>query len=317
MDDQNKSMNERWAPPSTTPERGYATEAGYGARPASDITPAAPDDTSRRTAEIRSEIDDTRAEMSETIEAIEDRLRPRNVAARAAESVRERTVGAVRQVTGGARQRLSGRDTRYGDDGSNGFVAHLRENPVPATLAAASLAWLAFAGRRSSPRMSPAIYGSTRNGEPFIAESRISMDPEFDEDTSPTGSLARGAGERLERGQQVVSRAASQVRSTGRRAQDNATRVAYEQPLLGAALAAVAGLAIGMTLPVTDRENELMGDARDSLVERGREAVREQAQRVQGAAQEVQRIVTGGGTTGTTGTAGTTAPDPTAGHRPA
>ena len=312
MDDQNKSMNERWAPPGTTPERGYATDPGYAAGQAPNPGSAARDDTSRRTAEIRSEIDYTRAEMSETIEAIEDRLRPSNVAARAAESVRDRAAGVMRQVTGGARERLSASGARHREGRGDGFVAHLRENPIPATVAAASLAWLAFAGRRSSaPAMSPAIYGSTVNGEPFIAETRISMDAERDEGASRRGSVARGASERLEVGQQAATRAAAHVRSTARRAQNRTTRVAYEQPLIGAALAAIAGLAIGMTLPVTERENELLGDARDTLVDRGREVVREQADRVQSKVQEVQQIVTGGTASGTS------APDPTAGHRPA
>ena len=43
------------------------------------------DDTSRRTTEIRMEIEETRAELAETVDAIEQKLRPSAVVARAAE----------------------------------------------------------------------------------------------------------------------------------------------------------------------------------------------------------------------------------------
>src|SRR5690606_30934028 len=82
MDEQNKSVNDQWGRPTHVPERAYSEEAGVD----------------RRTTEIRSDIEQTRGEMQETIDAIEDRLRPRNVAARAAESVRDATVGRVKRA---------------------------------------------------------------------------------------------------------------------------------------------------------------------------------------------------------------------------
>lgn len=44
--------------------------------------------TEERTREIRAEIEQTRGEMTETVNAIQDRLRPSNMAANAAESVK-------------------------------------------------------------------------------------------------------------------------------------------------------------------------------------------------------------------------------------
>lgn len=72
MDEQNKGVNERWAPPGRTPERGYTRDES--ATPSTGTTGARADE--RSTREIRSEIEQTRAEMGETIDEIQDRLRP-------------------------------------------------------------------------------------------------------------------------------------------------------------------------------------------------------------------------------------------------
>jgi ElaB/YqjD/DUF883 family membrane-anchored ribosome-binding protein len=156
-----------------------------------------------------------------------------------------------------------------------------------------SIAWLAFAGKRSAgDGYSTAIYGSTV-GEPYLRETRISTDV-ADESASPASdrSARTMARDAVERSQQVMQRTGQRMQDTTARAQHQARRMAYENPLMMGAVAAIAGLAIGMALPRTERENELMGEARDSLVERGRETVRDTAEKVQGVAQDVQRIVT-------------------------
>src|SRR5205085_11671181 len=96
--------------------------------------------------------------MQETIDAIQERLRPGNVASRAAESVRDATVGRVKEFAGnltgrgGSRDRFDDDDWRYqsrGWDGSEGNVVldHIRSNPMAAAMAAGSIAWLIFGGR--------------------------------------------------------------------------------------------------------------------------------------------------------------------------
>jgi len=54
--------------------------------------------------------------------------------------------------------------------------------------------------------------------------------------------------------------------------------------------AAAVGLAIGLSIPETERENEMLGEVRDSMIDRGKDAVRTAAERVQNAAGEVQRV---------------------------
>jgi ElaB/YqjD/DUF883 family membrane-anchored ribosome-binding protein len=306
MDDQNKSVNERWAPGAEPAERGYATDpqftsGEYAGDQRGAEAPRADEDPTRRTRELRSEIDRTRGEMSETIDAIQDRLSPRNVVSRAADSVKEATVGRVRQMAHTVHDRMPSSGNEWG----GGFIDRVRDNPVPAAIAAVSLAWLAFGGRRQ-PRQQfgPAIYGSTRDGQAFIRETRIATPDEFgvgedsgnawssvgqyaEDATRRTQQSVEAAGERI---QETMSRAGDRMREATWDARHRAQRLQNQNPLAAGALAAAVGLAIGLAIPESDRENELMGPARDSLVDRGREAARNAAERVQDVANDVQRV---------------------------
>ena len=277
MDEQNKGLNEQWGDPTRVPERGYAAD----------------DDVNRRTSEIRSEIEQTRGEMQETIDAIEDRLRPRNVVSRAAGSVRDATVDRVKQAAASAQHTLSGRARAWNGTGGSVLVERIRENPVPAALAAASLAWLAFSGRRRDEHMTNAIYGSTRDGEAQIWETTISTGADDagatygDDLESGRRSIRDRADRAMERAQSLTSDAGSRVRGATSRAQGGARRLARENTLAAGAVAAAIGLAIGLALPETERENELLGETRDSVVGKAKEAARDAAQRVQSAAEQV------------------------------
>jgi len=261
MDDQNKGLKERWGQPGHVPERGYA-----GSDP----------ETERQTREIRSDIAQTRADMSETVDAIQEKLRPGNIVSRATSSVRDATVDRVKEMARGARDTFRG-DSRRTAGISYGVTERIRENPIPVAIAAASLAWIAFSGRR--PRRSPAIYGSTRGGEAFIRETTISEYGDPDEDVAVASEYgARDAGQRMRR---ATSTARGRVQQFVR-----------ENPLAAGVIAAAVGATVGVALPETQRENELMGEARDAVVDRAQEAARGAAERVKDAARQVQDVAT-------------------------
>jgi ElaB/YqjD/DUF883 family membrane-anchored ribosome-binding protein len=305
MDDQNKGVNERGAVRGPV-ERGYATDpqftAGEYAVDPSQSPPTREEGPEGRTREIRAEIDRTREEMTETIDAIQDRLSPRRMVSRAADNVREATVERVRHMANTVHERFA---NDSGANAQSGFLDRTRENPVATALAVGSLAWLVFGGRRrGGDDFSPAIYGSTRDGEAFIRETRIRTRGDgqdrdaFDRhgDADPRGhagtvlgraqSAARSAGSQAE---ESIHEASTRVRAAARQGRRRAARLQDENPLAAGAIAAGIGLAIGLAIPETERENELMGEARDSLMDKGRETVRGAAARIQGAAEGVQR----------------------------
>jgi len=327
MDEQNKGMKDRWAPPTDRGERGYSTDPGYSSGAEYSSHPDNPtgghitdDPLEPRTAVIREEIDETRAEMRETIDAIQDRLSPGNVASRAAESVRDATVGRVKEFAGNLTGHGSSRDDRDDDwryqssgwDGSDGNVVldRIRSNPMAAAMAAGSIAWLLF-GNRGGGRRQPssrsdrqrAIYGSTRGREAFVEERRIDFDQNrraygggrgVDEWSAAGSDRDRESGEY---GRDIADRARNAASETGDRVRSAATTVqrrtrhfASDSPFAAGAIAAAVGLAIGLAIPETERENEMLGDARDAVIDRSKEAVRTAAERVQTAAGEVQRV---------------------------
>ena len=76
--------------------RGDDAVAGYGER---DRRTESPDEAATtRTREIRAEIAQTRGELSETVDAIQDRLRPANLASQAASSVKEAALDKAHEV---------------------------------------------------------------------------------------------------------------------------------------------------------------------------------------------------------------------------
>ena len=105
--------------------------------------------------EIRSQIEQTRAEMSDTIDAIQSRLSPKRVLADAKDAVTDATVGRVKRLT----QRT------YGSGG--GVLQRVQDNPLPVALmatAAAGLLVLAMTNqkRRRRHQSMPSTPRSTR-----------------------------------------------------------------------------------------------------------------------------------------------------------
>ena len=116
-----------------------------------DATVAAP-----TTDEIRSQIDQTRAEMSDTIDAIQTRLSPTRAIADVRDSMTDATVGRLKRLAQGTSG--SGR----------GLIETARVNPLPVlgavAVTAGLTAYLARPPRRSS--------SSTRKRQALIAYLR-------------------------------------------------------------------------------------------------------------------------------------------------
>jgi Protein of unknown function (DUF3618) len=241
------------------------------------------DDETRRVGEIEAEIAETRVELSETIEAIQERLTPANIVSNATESVRHAATEKVRQMT------------------DNSFMDTVRANPIPAAMIGIGAAWLYFKGgnrSRDSYRYSdwrgaggytPGVSGSTGGTSEYPVGTR---------GTSGTSAYGVGVEENFgesggigtdiaARARNVTGELRDTARDTTRRAQLKFNDVLRDNPLLLGAAAALVGAAVGMSVPATDTENRLMGDARDAVVERAQGAASEAASKVSEAAESV------------------------------
>lgn len=124
----------------------------------------APDDNADP-EEIRAHIEQTRAEMSETLEAIQQRLTPEAIKDQAVDKVKDATDTAkemareavreatqqvkdtVRAATIGRVEQMANYTNETVRHKGGGMLETIRQNPIPAALAAIGIGWLFFKGR--------------------------------------------------------------------------------------------------------------------------------------------------------------------------
>lgn len=259
-------------------------------------------------AAIRAEIRETRDRLGETLEEIGDRLNPRHITAQVKDNIRDATIGRVQHMAHSAVDRVS--------DVRSTMMDTIRENPIPAAMAAVGLGWLFMNARRQGPSYggpsrdrydarystgaSAGYGGETRayGGYPYGPADAYA--PGLYGDTGMHRGRDMAGGMRESAGQ-VAERAQSAAHDVAHRAQDVASSVAQQagrqarraedafqaNPLAVGAAAVAFGIAAGLSLPTTDREVALMGDARDRLVDRAKDVAAETTEKVQHVATRV------------------------------
>jgi hypothetical protein len=132
----------------------------------------------------------------------------------------------------------------------------MRDNPVPAALIAVGAGWLLANARRGRRDSSDMRFDTDRYWREMNTHERSNM-------------------------------SMPDLRGAGRQAQQHLQRMTSENPLLVGAGALLIGAAFGLALPETEPENSLMGDARDSLVERAQQIAGDAAGRLQDQARGI------------------------------
>lgn len=198
-------------------------------------------------------------------------------------------------------------------------VNRVRHNPMPAALVGAGIAWLTM---RGEDRIAPdATYGT--NARRWIdtlipaalaagSVSYLFLNRGRGRNGSGTSdSRERRADERLGGGTaaSTLDRATEAVRSTSRQARDRVGELGAgvqerwatvkdrtgsefdhwinENPLVLGIAAVAAGATLGLLIPQTRSEDEVMGEARDSLLRMAQEAAQRAGEKVKAAAQDV------------------------------
>ena len=236
---------------------------------------------------IEEDIEHTRAEMSETINAIQERLSPQHIADQAREAVYDATVGRAKGF------------------GYNMFDT-IKENPLPTAIAALSIGWLV---RKSSERdYDEYDYEYDRYGyrdQPYYRTARYQDDYYYADDYNYDQSGSRSMGDRVSdaadnaryqaqdamsnvrhqaqdtaenvrhQAQQIGQDIRNQAQHLGHEAQDQIEHATewveetiYENPMMVGAVAMALGTAVGMMLPTARVERKVMGPTRDRVVNR-------------------------------------------------
>lgn len=212
---------------------------------------------------IRADIADTRERLSNTIGAIGERLNPQTLKDNVKDSIREATIGRVSTMAQHAVDKV-GRTT-------DGIGSTIRDNPLPAAMVAIGLGWIMWNARTpSSSAPAPRMRGATDMGYgPDYGQGYGQAIGERAEwpttDTDTVRERAQQvAGSVKDKAQHAYGTASDVTRRSAVRVED-----AFQQnPLVIGAVAMAIGLAAGLTVPVTDREVRLMGDAHDDLAGR-------------------------------------------------
>ena len=288
----------------------------------SDATANTEENDEAKAEEIKAGIEQTRTEMSHTIDAIQEKLNPQNIVDQAKESVREATIGRVEDmvnnVTYTARR-----------EGSS-LMDTIKQNPLQAAVAGLSLGWLIMKSRSSSGNQSDYRYDNIRGnythgyGQGYDYNYNYEAQNRGGYNYESQGGGGGGIGQTVGRAGEKVGDVAGQVtqkagdvvgqvgeragdvvggvqeragdlawqaQHQAQRAQGQLERMLRENPLAVGAAAVVLGAAVGLAVPETEQEHKVMGEARDNLMDRAKEVAGDAMDKVKRVTDEVQETV--------------------------
>jgi ElaB/YqjD/DUF883 family membrane-anchored ribosome-binding protein len=232
------------------------------------------DDAQKDPEVLEREIDQTRAQMDQTLGALEQKLSPGKLI--------DEALGLLRE---------------HGGDFAANLGNSVKQNPMPVMLAAVGIGWMMFGSNR---RSSVTKYDYDPNVEAGLAG------------VESIKSKAADAGEKLKTGAAAardqlanswasskdavmgrMSETASTAHAQARRAREGLNTLLQEQPIILGALGLAVGAAIGAVLPSTEHEDRLLGPVRDKTIsqikERGAEAYEQVRDTAENAVESVRQ----------------------------
>lgn len=276
---------------------------------------------------VDTSIGETRHQLSETLDEIEDRLNPDRVKAQAREIVTEtihEAKDAVREATIGRAERTFDEAVRTTQGVGTSMLDTIKQNPIPAALIGIGVGWLLFnrqstndygrlntdySGRRYDYRGYRGVQASglDRQGRLWMNDydgrDRMSYDTDTADDRGFSGRIQDTAGQAADQAQDMAGRFADNVQQTvgglpdtaqqfRGTAQERIRQTLTDSPLIAGGIAIAAGMVVGLAVPETEREHELLGEARDSLMEQVTEAARgPMAEQLKSSARDIEQQV--------------------------
>lgn len=313
------------------PENRRAAETAYDEKDTED------NETTDETEEIRAKIEDTRNQMSETIDAIQEKLSFSNISEQVKDEVTEKINDALttaKKTVYDATIRRVGEvmgfiNKNFSDVSGTKIVSAARENPLAVTLIGVGLGMLLVNGLRGSSNGSKAN-GAGRRRSLTSGENQSSILKTAQGKVSGAASQAYGtvsgaASTAYESVGNVASNAYGSVTNAASSAYGSVTNAASsaygsvtdaasgaygkagelssqareqydyyieENPLAVGAVALALGAAVGLSIPSTQYESQLMGEHRDNLLQKAQESAGGLVDKVKQVASEAQKTFT-------------------------
>lgn len=222
-----------------------------------------------RTSMYESDAEQTRERIASTVDNLQHRLKPRNMVSGAVGSLQDRGVDLL--------------------DNAKQIV---REHPVAVSLVGLSVGLLLLNRNRIAGRDSYSfdayedVYGGDMNDGYDATADETNGRPGMWSRVRDRASTARSSmsdrahsardytSDKLQSARERTSDYASRARTRASETRQRAAQGYDEHPLTGALIGVAAGALLGLLLPRTQRENELLGETRDRLADAAKAAAR-------------------------------------------
>jgi len=277
---------------------GPGIEIGSSGRSSAPPAPD-PQETDAEALRLRADIAHTRENIGSTIEALQQRLNPAALAEQATTAVREATIGKVEDMVHKAedsierkgyslfdtvrenpipaalagfgiawlllRRRAATRDLqtrryRYSD---SGVRTSFRSAPRDLERVGEEADDLGQRAEAAASEAGQAITDKASQVGHAISEKAHDAGQAITDKASQVG---HAISEKAHDAGQAIKHYAEEAQETGRRAEDRVERLYRDNPLAFGAVAIAAGTALGLAIPISSKEDEWMGAARDQLV---------------------------------------------------
>ncbi|HYJ91256.1 MAG TPA: DUF3618 domain-containing protein [Pyrinomonadaceae bacterium] len=257
----------------------------------SDIRPANSEliarEKTEETEHIKAQIEETRAQMGETIDALQEKLSFSNLSEQVSDHVSNAIETATNTIYDATIGKAVGVMKNMGDGISNsGIVKTARENPLPLILiglGAGLLAYNSYSGRGRARRRIPdmqqrfAEQQNLESSQPGVLSSaQDKLSGVTDKVTNAASSAYEGVsnamGSAYSSARDAANQAYSKAGEFGSMASDTYDRYLQENPLVLGAAAFAVGAVVGLAIPSTNYEGELMGETRDEFLRKAQNA---------------------------------------------
>jgi Protein of unknown function (DUF3618) len=286
--------------------------------------------------QIREQIEETRSQMSETIDAIQEKLSFANISEQVKDQVSEQIGGAVESakeaLVGNAVNAVNSVGRSFKQIGRSEAAGKIRQNPWILSVIGLGVGALLVNSLLSDGRKKKkSLYryegfnhdedrvssGNIRRSKTGKANDSTYQTPRRNTEKSTTASIYESVGNAANSALGGVTGAAgSAYESVGTAAGatyesiGKASSFAYEKagdlggqmkknynhyieenPLAVGAVALAIGAAVGFAIPLTQKENEYMGELRDNVVEKAQSTAQEAIGSVKQVASDAQKLI--------------------------
>ena len=227
--------------------------------------------------ELEREVDQARANLGETVEALSQRLSPGQLL--------DQALGLVRE---------------HGGEFGRNLGAEVKQNPLPLLLTSVGITWMMVS--RGSPGAAN-LYASADG--PYASadgQTRGSGKGAIGKAADKTRQFSSEAGETIRHAGESIRDTSTSIRDSAHSVQNSFQNLLHEQPLLAGSLGVALGAALGAIVPPTQTEDKLMGRTSDHALDDAKTAAQEKYRDVRQAAKETrEKQSTNSGTSATPG----------------